>query len=74
MFPAHFRHQEEGIIHISRMTRLEEARDEAEEMKLSEEEDSRTMRINKNLPEHLKEELLHLFREYKDVFTWLALN
>lgn len=45
-FSAHFRHQEEGSRQISRMVSLEGAGEEVEELKLSEEEDSRTVRIN----------------------------
>ena len=69
-FPAHFKHQEEGIRHISRMVSLEGAGEEVEELRLSEEEDSRTVKINKDLPDSLKQELLQLFKEYKDVFAW----
>ena len=54
MFPVHFRHQEEGIRQISKVASLEEAGDEFEEIKVNEDDGSRTVKINKNLPEEFK--------------------
>ena len=70
MFPTHFRHQEEGTRKISKVESLEEAGDELEEMELNKEGESKIVKINRNLPEEFKRELLNLFTEYKDVFAW----
>ena len=70
MFPAHFRHQEEGVRQVAKEASLEKGGNEEEEVKLGEGDDEKTIRINKNLPESFKKELLNLFVEYKDVFAW----
>lgn len=54
MFLAHVRRQEDGSKHISRMVVLNEVKDKEEEMKLSEEEGAKTVKINRKLLEELK--------------------
>lgn len=64
MFPAHFRHQEEGGRQVAKEANLKEGGNKEEEEKLIGGDDEKTVRINKNLPESFKKELLKLFAEY----------
>ena len=69
MFPAHFRHKEEGIRQVYKEAGKEVARDEVEEVQVGDEE-KRTARVNKHLPNEFRKELLELFKKFQDVFAW----
>lgn len=49
---------------------LNKAREVSKERKLIEEDDTRTVKINKELLKKLKQEMMNLVTEYKDVFAW----
>ena len=63
MFPALFRHKEEGIRHMYKEAGQEVARDEVEEVQLGDEE-KRTVRVNKQLPNEFTKNLLELFGKF----------
>ena len=67
-FPAHFRHTEEGSRQLENLASRGVTGDEVEEVPVDSEQ--RTVRINKQLSEQMKEDLKALFLEYKDVFAW----
>ena len=43
---------------------------EIEEWNLNTEDDPKTIRVNKNLPDNFKAEAQKVFTEYRDVFAW----
>ena len=69
MFLAHFRHKEEGIMQVYKEASQEVAQDKVEEVQVGQEE-KRTVRVNKQLPNEFRQDLLELFQEFQDVFTW----
>ena len=69
MFPAHFRHQEEGIRQLNKEADQEVAGHRVEEVQLGDEV-KRTVRVNKQLPHEFKKNLLELFEKFQDVFAW----
>ena len=69
MFPAHFRHKEEGIRQLYKEAGQEVAGDEVEEVQVGDEE-QRTVHANKQLPNEFRKSLLELFGKFQDVFAW----
>ena len=69
MFPAHFRHKEEGIRQVYKEDGQEVAGDKVEEVQVGDEE-KRTVRVNKQLPNQFRKDLLELFEKFQDVFAW----
>ena len=65
MFPAHFRHKEEGIRQVYKEAGQEVA---GEEVQVGDEE-KRTVRVIKQLPNQFRIDVLELFEKFQDVFA-----
>ena len=61
MFPAHFRHEEEGTRTVKVRASHEVCSEDMEEMRMDE-EGKRTIKVNSKLPKTFKEELKALFQ------------
>ena len=61
MFLAHFRHKEEGIRQVYKEAGQEVAGDEVDKFLVGDEEKT-TVRVNKQLPNEFRKDLLELFK------------